>query len=69
MILPQPSTSGESEQRGSITKTGNSYCRHALGQAAWSYRFSPSISNDLRRRQESNLTGWGDLRSYFGKSG
>jgi transposase len=35
----------------SITKAGNSHCRHVLVQAAWSYHHRPAISVDLKRRQ------------------
>ena len=37
---------------GSITKAGNTHCRHVLIQAAWSYRHRPQTSVDLKRRQQ-----------------
>ena len=37
---------------GSITKAGNSHCRHVLVQAAWSYHHRPQTSVDLKRRQQ-----------------
>ncbi len=37
-LVPSEHSSGESRRQGSITKAGNSHCRHVLVQAAWSYR-------------------------------
>ena len=45
-------SSGDRHRLGSITKAGNSHCRHVLVQAAWSYRHRPSLSVDLKRRQQ-----------------
>ena len=39
---------GIASDSGSITKAGNSHCRHVLVQAAWSYRHRPA---DERRSQ------------------
>jgi transposase len=44
--------SSETEHRGSITKAGNSYCRHVLVQAAWAYRHPPRLGRALRARQD-----------------
>jgi hypothetical protein len=44
--------SGARQRLGSITKAGNSHCRHVLVQAAWSYRHRPQTSVDLKRRQQ-----------------
>jgi transposase len=43
--------SSETERRGSITKAGNSYCRHVLVQAAWAYRHPPRVGRALQARQ------------------
>ena len=43
--------SSETEHRGSITKAGNSHCRHVLVQAAWAYRHPPRVGRALRARQ------------------
>ena len=51
-FVPREDSSGQSHRRGSITKAGNSHCRHALIQAAWSYRHKPALSVEIRRRQE-----------------
>jgi transposase len=52
-LVPREDSSGPRERRGSITKAGNSHCRHVLIQAAWSYRHRPGVSLDLKRRQEN----------------
>jgi transposase len=51
-LVPRENSSGPRERRGSITKAGNSHCRHVLIQAAWSYRHRPKLSLELKRRQE-----------------
>jgi transposase len=50
-LVSREDSSGDRERKGSITKAGNSHCRHVLVQAAWSYHHRPAISADLRRRQ------------------
>jgi transposase len=50
-LVPSEHSSGERERRGSITKAGNSHCRHVLVQAAWSYRHPPRVGAVLRQRQ------------------
>ena len=51
-LVARENSSGDRQRLGSITKAGNSHCRHVLVQAAWSYRHRPQISVDLKRRQE-----------------
>lgn len=51
-LVPTEHSSGGREKRGSLTKAGNSHCRHVLVQAAWSYRHRPQISDHLRERQK-----------------
>ena len=51
-LVPCEYSSGPIQRRGHLTKTGNSYLRHILIQAAWHYRHSPSISAKLRKRQQ-----------------
>jgi transposase len=51
-LVPSEHSSGSRENRGSITKAGNSHCRHVLVQAAWSYRYPPRVGARLRERQE-----------------
>lgn len=51
-LVPSEDSSGDRRRQGSITKAGNSHCRHVLVQAAWSYRHRPTIGAALRVRQE-----------------
>jgi transposase len=51
-LVAREDSSGDRQRLGSITKAGNSHCRHVLVQAAWSYRHRPQTSVDLKRRQE-----------------
>jgi transposase len=51
-LVPREHSSGGREHRGSITKAGNSHCRHILVQAAWSYRYPPRVGARLSERQE-----------------
>ena len=50
-FVPREHSSGTRERRGSITKAGNSHCRHVLVQAAWAYRLHPKIGPALAVRQ------------------
>ena len=50
-LVPKERSSGDRERRGSLTKAGNSHCRHALVQAAWAYRFQPKVGVALKARQ------------------
>jgi transposase len=43
-------SSADREPKGSIPKAGNSHCRHALVQAAWTYHYRPHHSVEIRRR-------------------
>ncbi|HAK5294581.1 TPA: IS110 family transposase [Salmonella enterica] len=52
-ITPSEYSSGESRHQGSITKTGNSYARKLLVEAAWSYRHPARISPAIQKRQEN----------------
>jgi transposase len=50
-FVPREHSSGPRERRGSITKAGNTHCRHVLVQAAWAYRLPPKIGPALAVRQ------------------
>jgi transposase len=50
-LISREDSSGDRPRLGSITKAGNSHCRHVLVQVAWSYRHRPQTSVDLKRRQ------------------
>jgi transposase len=49
-LVPREASSAV-ERRGSITKAGNSHCRHVLVQAAWAYRHPPRVGRALKARQ------------------
>ncbi len=51
-VVPSEHSSGDKTHRGSITKTGNARMRHVLGEAAWLYRFKPSVQGGLRKRHQ-----------------
>ena len=51
-LVPSEHSSGEREQRGSITKTGNGHVRRLLVEAAWHHRHRPALSAPLRARRE-----------------
>ena len=51
-LVSREDSSGDRTRLGSITKAGNSHCRHVLVQAAWSYRHRPQTSVELARRQQ-----------------
>jgi transposase len=44
-------STGERQRRGGITKTGNAHLRRVVIEAAWAYRYRPSVSAALRKRQ------------------
>jgi transposase len=50
-VVPSESSSGGKQQRGSITKTGNTLLRHVLGEAAHHARHAPRVAGTLKRRQ------------------
>lgn len=50
-LVPREDSSGDRHRRGTITKAGNSYCRHVLIQAAWAYRHPPRVGRALAERQ------------------
>jgi transposase len=56
-LVPSEHSSGESQRRGRITRTGNTHVRRVLVEAAWSYQFRPNMSKDIRRRNEGIAPG------------
>jgi transposase len=50
-LVPSLHQSGESETRGSITKTGSGFARRILVEAAWHYLRAPRIGVALGERQ------------------
>lgn len=50
-LVPSEDSSGESEERGSITKAGNRHVRRLLTEAAWHYRHRPVVGETLAKRR------------------
>jgi transposase len=50
-LVPREHSSGGTQWRGAITKTGNAHLRRVLVEAAWAYRHGPSTTGALRQRQ------------------
>lgn len=51
-LVPSEHSSGQSKQRGGITRAGNAHVRRILVEAAWAYRFRPTMSWTIRKRNE-----------------
>lgn len=51
-LVPSEQSSGESQHRGAITKTGNGRVRMILIEAAWHYRHRPGAGQKLRERRK-----------------
>jgi transposase len=50
-LVPSLDQSGESRRQGAITKTGSSYARRLLVEAAWQYLPPPSVGPALAERR------------------
>jgi transposase len=51
-LVPSEYSTGKSERRGSITKTGNAHLRRVFVEAAWHYRHHPAVGANLYRRSQ-----------------
>jgi len=51
-LVPSEHSSGEKQKRGRTTRTGNRHVRRILVESAWSYRFRPAMSKEIRKRNE-----------------
>lgn len=51
-LVPSEHSSGEKRKQGRITKCGNGHARRILVEAAWSYRFRPTMSREIRLRND-----------------
>jgi transposase len=49
-LVPSERSSGGTERRGALTKTGNIHARRVLVEAAWHYRHRPTLGRALRLR-------------------
>jgi len=52
-LVPSEYSSGATQKRGGITKTGNAHLRRVLVEAAWHYRHRPAVNQRLRIRQHA----------------
>ena len=50
-LVPSEYSSGQRQQRGGITRTGNRHVRRLLIEAAWHYRHKPRVGQALARRR------------------
>lgn len=50
-LVPGEDSTGEKHRRGRITRTGNSFVRRILVEAAWHYQHRPSVGSALRDRR------------------
>ena len=51
-LVPSEHSSGDSQRRGPITKTGNTHVRRLLVEAAWHHRYKPRVTGPLAKRRE-----------------
>jgi transposase len=51
-MVPSEHSSGETRQRGGITKVGNAHARRVVIEAAWHYRHVPTVGKVLRTRRQ-----------------
>ena len=51
-LVPSEHSSGTTQRRGGITRTGNTHVRRILVEAAWSYHYQPRMSKAIRARNE-----------------
>jgi len=56
-LVPSEHSSGQSQRRGRITRTGNGHVRRVLIEAAWSYQYQPRMSKAIRQRNEGVAPG------------
>jgi transposase len=60
-LVPSEHSSGETQKRGRITRTGNGHVRRILVEAAWAYRHRPTMSRHIRKRNEGVATPVQDI--------
>jgi len=56
-LVPSEDSSGKRRRQGRITRCGNGHLRRILVEAAWHYRHVPSMSKELRRRNQGVAPG------------
>lgn len=53
-LTPSEHSSGNRKYLGAITKCGNTHARRILVEAAWSYRFTPKVSEEMQKRLQGH---------------
>ena len=56
-LVPSEHSSGETQHRGRITRTGNKHVRRLLVESSWSYHYQPNMSKAIRKRNEGIAPG------------
>jgi transposase len=56
-LVPSEDSTGKRRRQGAITRCGNKHLRRILVEAALHYRHPPTMSRELRRRNEGVATG------------
>lgn len=51
-VVPSENSSGAKEQRGSITKTGNSHMRRIIVENSWQYQRCSAVGKTIKKRRE-----------------
>jgi len=51
-LTPSEDSTGQRRRQGRITRCGNGHVRRILVEAAWHYRHVPTLSKELRRRNQ-----------------
>jgi transposase len=51
-LAPSEHSSGPTQYRGELTRTGNTHVRRILIEAAWNYRFPARVGESLQPRLE-----------------
>lgn len=51
-VVPSEDSSGDTENRGRITKTGNSHIRRVIIESSWHYEHATSAGKALKKRRE-----------------
>ena len=52
-LVPTEDSSGPTQRRGAITKTGNAHARRVLVEAAWHARHYPRVGEKLKKRRQN----------------
>jgi transposase len=56
-LTPSEDSTGKRRRQGPITRCGNGHLRRILVESAWHYRHMPSMSKEIRRRNQGVATG------------